>query len=320
MWRSLPSISQRAKVVKTDALRAVADVALLAVQHPRAVGLEHRARLDVVGVGAGLGLGQREAGELAAGGEVGQEALLLLVGAEQVDALEADRLVDAHHDRERRVDLGERLEDARVAGLREALAAVLLGHVEAAQAAPRRARGRRRRRSSASPRSRAGRCARRSRARPRSAPRTRSCSRGSGCGHGKTISSWISPRNSDLANEDAGARACASACAWSPPPSVASLPPDAAANARTRLLECALEPAQRRAGARRRPGASAAPDVAGSPAPPLAAVAWRSSSGWSLRRSRRRRRRRRSRPTEALACQHEAQPGRAAPSRSAATC
>jgi hypothetical protein len=52
-----------------------------------------------------------------------------------VDALEPDRLVDAHHDRERRVDLGEGLEDARVAGLRQPLAAVLLGHVEPAQPA-----------------------------------------------------------------------------------------------------------------------------------------------------------------------------------------
>ena len=115
------------------ALGAVADVALLAVQHPRAVGLLHRARLDLVGVRARLGLGEREAGELAPGGEVGQEALLLLVGAEHVDALEADRLVHAEHDRERRVDLGEGLEHARVAGLREALAAVALVDVEAAE-------------------------------------------------------------------------------------------------------------------------------------------------------------------------------------------
>ena len=153
MWRSLPSTSQRAKVVKTSPLRAVADVALLAVEHPGAVGLLDRARLDVVGVRARLGLGQREAGELAPGGEVGQEALLLLVGAEHVDALEADRLVDAEHDRQRRVDLGEGLEDARVAGLREALAAVAARRRRGRRARPRRARGSRRRRSSASPRS-----------------------------------------------------------------------------------------------------------------------------------------------------------------------
>ena len=134
MWRSLPSTSPRAKAVKRSPLRAVADVALLAVEHPGAVGLLDRARLDLVGVGAGLRLGQREAGELAPRREVGQEALLLLVGAEQVDALEADRLVDAEDDRERRVDLGEGLEDPRVAGLGEALAAVLLVDVEPAEA------------------------------------------------------------------------------------------------------------------------------------------------------------------------------------------
>ena len=108
------------------ALPAVADVALLAVQHPGAVGLLHGTRLDLVGVGARLGLGQREPCQLAAGGEVGEEALLLLVGAEQVDALEADRLVHPHDDRERPVDLGELLGDAAVAGLRQTLAAVLL--------------------------------------------------------------------------------------------------------------------------------------------------------------------------------------------------
>ena len=134
MWRSLPSTSARANAVKTSPLRAVADVALLAVQDPGAVGLPDRARLQVVGVRAGHRLGQREPGELAPGGEVGQEALLLLVGAEQDDALVADRLVDAEDDRERPVDLGEGLEDARVAGLGEALAAVLLVDVEAAAA------------------------------------------------------------------------------------------------------------------------------------------------------------------------------------------
>ena len=114
--------------------RAVADVALLPVQDPGAVRLLDRPRLDVVGVRAGLRLGQREGGELAAGGEVGQEALLLLVGAEQRDALEADRLVDAEDDRESGVDLADRLEDPGVAGLREALAAVGLVDVEAERA------------------------------------------------------------------------------------------------------------------------------------------------------------------------------------------
>ena len=80
MCLSSPSTSARAKVVITSALRAVADVALLAVQDPGAVGLLDRSGAQVVGVRAGLRLGQREGGELAAGGEVGEEALLLLVG------------------------------------------------------------------------------------------------------------------------------------------------------------------------------------------------------------------------------------------------
>ena len=82
----------------------------------------------------------------------------------------------AQDDRERRVDLGEGLEHARVAGLGEALAAVPLRHVEAAAGRARRARGSRRRRSSAPPRSCAGRARGRSRAAAAIRPRTRSCS------------------------------------------------------------------------------------------------------------------------------------------------
>ena len=58
-------------------LRPVADVALVAVQLPRAVRLEHRARVHVVHVGAGARLRQRERGELAASRQVRQVALLL---------------------------------------------------------------------------------------------------------------------------------------------------------------------------------------------------------------------------------------------------
>ena len=97
--------------------------------------LVDRARLEVVGVRAGLGLGQREAGELAARREVGQEARLLLVGAEQDDALDADRLVHAHRDRQRAVDLADRLEHPRVAGLRKPLSPVALRHVQPHQPA-----------------------------------------------------------------------------------------------------------------------------------------------------------------------------------------
>jgi hypothetical protein len=113
---------------------AVADPALLAVEHPRPVRLPHRPRADVVGVAAGLGLGEREAGELAACRQLRQEALLLLVGPEQDDALHPDRLVHAHADRQRAVDLTDRLEDARVARLGQPLAAVLLRHVQTHEA------------------------------------------------------------------------------------------------------------------------------------------------------------------------------------------
>ena len=116
-------------------LVAVADEPLLAVQLPGAVGLQGRPRLQVERVRARLGLGEREGRELAPGGEVGEEALLLLVASEQHDSLHADRLMHAHHDRQGRVDLREGLEHPAVAGLGEALPAVALGHVQAAQAA-----------------------------------------------------------------------------------------------------------------------------------------------------------------------------------------
>ena len=87
--------------------RAVADVALLAVQDPRAVGLELGAGLDVEGVGARARLGEREGGELATARQVGQEARLLLVVAEEDDPLHADRLMHPEGDGERAVGLAD---------------------------------------------------------------------------------------------------------------------------------------------------------------------------------------------------------------------
>src|SRR4051794_5704694 len=110
--------------------RAVADVALLAVQDPGAIRLLDRPGSHVVGVGARLGLGQREGRQLPPGGEVGEKALLLLVGAEERDPLETDRLVDAEHDREGGVDLADGLEDPGVARLGETLPPVFLRDVE----------------------------------------------------------------------------------------------------------------------------------------------------------------------------------------------
>jgi hypothetical protein len=116
-------------------LAAVADVALLAVEQPRPVRLLNRARLQVVGIRPRVRLRQGERRQLATARQVRQEALLLLVAAEQHDALHPDRLVHAHDHRQRSVGLGELLEHAAVAGLRKPGAAVLLGHVEAGQAA-----------------------------------------------------------------------------------------------------------------------------------------------------------------------------------------
>jgi hypothetical protein len=116
-------------------LVAVADPALLAVQQPRAVGLPLCPGLEVVGVRSHVRLGQHERGQLAPGGEVGQPARLLVVGAVQVERLRADRLVHAHHDGESAVDVAELLHDPAVARLTEAQAAVLLVDEHAGQLA-----------------------------------------------------------------------------------------------------------------------------------------------------------------------------------------
>ena len=44
--------------------------------------------------------------------------------------------------------------------------------------------------------------------------RIRSCSPGSGAGHGNTSSSWISPRNSDLVNDETSRSGLSSTSAW----------------------------------------------------------------------------------------------------------
>ncbi len=184
---AVPSVDLAAGEGGEDrALPPVADEALLAVQKPGAVRLPHGPALDVVGVRAGVPLCEREAGELAAGGEVGEEALLLLVGAEHVDALEADRLGALRARSTARRRSGRRSRTPARSRSGKALAPVLLRHVEAHQAPLAEARGRRRRRSSRPPRS----CGV-----PAGSPaswaeaisaRTRSCSAGSDWGHGNT--------------------------------------------------------------------------------------------------------------------------------------
>jgi hypothetical protein len=68
--------------------------------------------------------------QLAAGGEIGQESLLLVVASVHRDPLHADRLVHTERHGQRAVECSDRLEHAGVTGLGEALTAVLLGHIE----------------------------------------------------------------------------------------------------------------------------------------------------------------------------------------------
>ena len=90
------------------------------------------------GVGAGVGLGQAEAGERAPGDEVGEEALLLGVGAVREDRVDAEADAGRERDADRLVDPAELLDGDAQAGERAALgvlegAAVLLGDDEAEQ-------------------------------------------------------------------------------------------------------------------------------------------------------------------------------------------
>ena len=132
--------------VSRDVGAGVGDELLRAVDDP-AVGVERRARLDVAGVGAGVGLGQPERAELAPGAQVGQQPRLLLVVAEEVDRLRAERGVGAHRDRDRAVDPRELLDGDRVLQRAAAGAADLLRERDAPSSrarpsAPRARRGR----------------------------------------------------------------------------------------------------------------------------------------------------------------------------------
>ena len=111
----------------------VGDERLGAVDHPLAV-VEHGAGLGGAGVGAGLGLGQPEAGERPAGDEVGQPPLLLLVGAEGQDRVDAEPDAGLERDADRLVDAAELLDRDAQRGEVAAAAAVLLGDDQAEQA------------------------------------------------------------------------------------------------------------------------------------------------------------------------------------------
>ena len=106
---------------------AVADPDLPAVEPPvRSVLAERRGRLDVLRIGADLGLGQRVRGEKIATRERRQVALLLLIVAVQHDRLGAEPAVDADENGERSIDRRERLEHPRVRRRRQLETAVLL--------------------------------------------------------------------------------------------------------------------------------------------------------------------------------------------------
>ncbi len=104
---------------------AVGDPVLGAVQH-EGVGLlvVDRGRLDRGGIGAGSRLGQREGGDHLAGREPRKPLPLLLLGAEEDQALHADRLVPADQDAQRCVGPADLLGDPAVGRRGESIAAV----------------------------------------------------------------------------------------------------------------------------------------------------------------------------------------------------
>jgi len=85
----------------------------------------------LLGVRAGLGLGQPEGPEALATAQPRHPLALLVVGAEQPDRLGAQRGVRAHGDGHGGVDAGEFLDGQRVGQRVAAPAAVLLGERDA---------------------------------------------------------------------------------------------------------------------------------------------------------------------------------------------
>ena len=86
------------------------------------------------GVGAGAGLGQAPGADLLALGERDQPAAPLLLVAELVDVVAAQRVVRRDADADRGVDLGQLGDDDHVLDVAEAGAAVLLGEDDAEEA------------------------------------------------------------------------------------------------------------------------------------------------------------------------------------------
>ena len=95
-------------------------------EHP-VVAVALGARLEPARVGARARLGQRVAAERLAGGERGEEARLLLVGAPACDGLAVEAVRDGDDAAHVRVGAADLLDDERVRDHVEPHAAVLLG-------------------------------------------------------------------------------------------------------------------------------------------------------------------------------------------------
>ncbi len=112
---------------------AVGDELLVARQHPAVIG-RTGACAQVVGLRAGLRLGQAERTDQLAAGQRRQIAILLRFGAVVQDRAAADRAVHAHQRRASRAAGGDLLDRQRVGDVVRIGAAPLLGHDHAEQA------------------------------------------------------------------------------------------------------------------------------------------------------------------------------------------
>ena len=108
----------------------VGDEALGAVQHI-VIALQHGGGLLAGSVGTGVGLGQTEGADLAAGAQVGQILLLLLLSAVFINGGAAQRSMGGKDDRGGAADLCQLFHCHSVSQGVRAGAAVLLGEVDA---------------------------------------------------------------------------------------------------------------------------------------------------------------------------------------------
>ena len=110
--------------VGDEDLGAVQDVVL-------ALLVQHGHGLDAAGVGARAGLGQAEGAQPLAGAQLGQILLLLSLGAEVIDGVGAQAGMSGEDDAGGAADLAHLLNSHDIAEVGSALAAVLLGEINA---------------------------------------------------------------------------------------------------------------------------------------------------------------------------------------------